>query len=925
MTATGKYRLGLYCLFSGHPLAFFAREGALRVLIPADDPLWETAFRAVFWAGQSDEASLSITVAGAQAETCRAKLFSADYPALPELLEKGYAELTFEAAPSAPDYDVVFSETHRVLLRPDGLLAVPGAAEEAMLPELMRLARNIDYSFAMAYDQRRPEAAQHAEFDAAFEAEFGPDPGESYNADSSIAAAAFFSSHLAVCGGDIAALSAAIRARDARWCRMMALEHRRWVAYMAMRGYRAHRKELGEWDLIYDGKHNHKHTGLKLHMGMRESSRSGLNAAMRTEAFWSAAEPPAGTSELDRASWECHRIACRKAGAIRLDDLRCRPEFQFLNDPAYDALVRAVEALLHDEPNALAVYRAALREAKAAAAAALEAPAFDALDAALEIPKVRAQRVNFFSLDAQMVDMIPFCLWHGVRWDTVLTFTDGVAVEDVVIPTLLCAGEAIFAGDAAQDTGYQAAVTRYFAARGANTRARFVPCAAETADMTSLLHGIIASLPNGERGLVLNLSRSRRAAPDAAVALGMALARFPGLAAVRYDPAQGIVAFDAEGEQLSAGLCSKSFSVEECIALMGAAARPDGMRPLTAAESASLSELFWRCQRDAQSAKALRAFSEFLRRGRAKTLPAEEPQPAQTVSLQIPRGIFAACALGSLLQSLQSSRIVRALKLSAAGEAVCVSFESVDPQLVDWLRPFEGPDAPDYRLSFRPGGRDGVLRRVPLRVQKALQPDERAIVPAMAGTLAAAGLITAPETDGKELSFAFQNPDVAELLADPGRLFEREVFAAVRASGEFDDVQTGVHLAWDDRAAPSAPDGEDFGYAAYDLRRQNAPSGGTENEIDVIAVRGMTALFCSCKTNRELTRSFVYEIDAVSAHFRALGALCVPRPLREVPEAVIRRVRSQGVSLLTGDALCAPQTARIECFRRLAAGETVIE
>ena len=291
MTAAGAYRLGLYCLFSGHPLAAFAREGALRVLVSSDDPMWETAFRAVFWAGQSDEAALRITVAGVQAEAARARLFSDAYPALAELLEKGYAELTFTETPAA-DYDVVLSPAHLPLLRPEGLFAVPGSEEDAMLPELMRLARNIDFSFAMAYDQRRSEAAQHAAFDAAFETEFGPDPGESYNADSSIAAAAFFSSHLAVCGS-VDALSEAIRARDLRWCRMMALEHRRWVAYMAMRGYRAHRRELGEWDYIYDGKHNHKHTGLKLHMGMCESGRNGLNAAMRTAAFWSEAEPTA--------------------------------------------------------------------------------------------------------------------------------------------------------------------------------------------------------------------------------------------------------------------------------------------------------------------------------------------------------------------------------------------------------------------------------------------------------------------------------------------------------------------------------------------------------------------------------------------------------------------------------------------------------
>ena len=52
------------------------------------------------------------------------------------------------------------------------------------------------------------------------------------------------------------------------------------------------------------------------------------------------------------------------------------------------------------------------------------------------------------------------------------------------------------------------------------------------------------------------------------------------------------------------------------------------------------------------------------------------------------------------------------------------------------------------------------------------------------------------------------------------------VFTALRDSGVFDDVQTGVHVAWGGAGRP------------------------TQNEIDVIAVRGMTALFFSCKTNQ---------------------------------------------------------------------------
>ena len=151
MTARGAYRLGLYCLLHTHPLLRYVRSGALRVLIDCEDPLWREAFRTVFWAGQLPDASLEITLCGAQADAARASL---DDPALPELLEKGYAVLRAERAPVGAVYDAVFSPALAGFLRPGGLLAVPGAEDEAHLPQLLREAKNCDYAYAMTYDQR---------------------------------------------------------------------------------------------------------------------------------------------------------------------------------------------------------------------------------------------------------------------------------------------------------------------------------------------------------------------------------------------------------------------------------------------------------------------------------------------------------------------------------------------------------------------------------------------------------------------------------------------------------------------------------------------------------------------------------------------------------------------------------------------------
>lgn len=782
MTARGAYRLGLYCLLHAHPLIGYAREGVLRVLIDCKDPLWREAFRTVFWAGQLPDAALEITLCGEQADSARASL---DDPALPELLEKGYAVLRTERAPVDADYDAVFSPALAGFLRPGGLLAAPGEEDEARLPTLLREAKNIDYAYAMTYDQRRNRDDQFAAFDAMMAGEFDSDEAVSYNADSSLAAAVFFSVHFALCG-DLAALSQAIAERNERYQQMMALEHRRWVAYMAMRGYRAPRWEAGEWDYVYDGEHTHKHEGKKLHAGMCDAGQSGLNPAMRTAAFWES-EPDPALPELDLASWRCHRIAAEKAASIRLEDLAV--QFPLLREPAFEPLCRAVSALLRDAPNAPAVYDAAMRRARE------KGPGADlrALHKALQCAYVRDQRINFFALDANMIDMIPFCRWYGRCWDTVLTYTDGLPVEDVVIPTLLCAREAVFVG-AVGDAAYQSAVRRYFRARGGTTEPRFIIC--DLTDLTAAsaaLASVLADLGGDEDRLVLHQVQSQ----TAAIPFGMALGANPKLAAVRYDRnTRRIVSANGYGKRLTAGLCSKSFSVAEYIALMGGRAAPDGSRLHSGTAADALAAVFWDAFRS-EGGKTLR----------------------------------------SLASALQSQR-----------------------------------GAPVKHVPPAP-----LIRQLSL-----------------------AGLIV-PERETEDVvSFRFSGSEAASLLEEPGRLFETLVFTALRDSGVFDDVQTGVHVKWGDANRP------------------------TENEIDVIAVRGMTALFFSCKTNQRITRDYLYEIDAVSVHFRALGVLCCPWECVQLDAPLRSRAVSQGVSILCRETFSSPIETVVERLEQLVSGEIVI-
>ena len=416
-----------------------------------------------------------------------------------------------------------------------------------------------------------------------------------------------------------------------------------------------------------------------------------------------------------------------------------------------------------------------------------------ALEQALQCAYVRDQRINFFAFDANMIDMIPFCHWYGRCWDTVFTYTDGLPVEDVVIPTLLCAREAVFVGNV-DDVHYQSAVRHYFRVRGGTTEPRFIPCdLTDFAAASSALASVLEDLGGDEDRLVLHQVQSQ----TAAIPFGMALGAHPRLAAVRYDRnTRRIVSVNGCGKRLTAGLCSKSFSVAEYIALMNGRAAADECRLRSGPAADALTAVFWGAF-ESDGGKALRA-------------------------------------LASALQTQRGNPV-----------------KHVAPSV-------------------------------------------------LTAQLRQAGLILPERNQLLSGSFRISSTEAASLLEEPGKLFETMVFTALRDSGVFDDVQPGVHIAWGGAGRP------------------------TQNEIDVIAVRGMTALFFSCKTNQKITRDYLYEIDAVSAHFRARGVLCCPWEAQRLDAPLRTRAESQRVSILCRETLSAPIQTVVERLEQIVSGEIVI-
>ena len=124
--------------------------------------------------------------------------------------------------------------------------------------ELDRIARNINFSYSMKYDQRINKQDADEQFETSRIAEFVESPkdyevgdisvvanfiGAKYAADSSFASAVHIPVKLAMCKNanikqdSVDTLKEAIRKKNKLYWSLVALEHRRWNAYTVTRGY----------------------------------------------------------------------------------------------------------------------------------------------------------------------------------------------------------------------------------------------------------------------------------------------------------------------------------------------------------------------------------------------------------------------------------------------------------------------------------------------------------------------------------------------------------------------------------------------------------------------------------------------------------------------------------------------------------------
>ena len=301
--------------------------------------------------------------------------------------------------------------------------------------------------------------------------------------------------------------------------------------------------------------------------------------------------------------------------------------------------------------------------------------------------------MDFFSLDEQLVEMLPFALWYGKKYGTVITLSDGMTTStyDVIIPTLFCAQNAIFIGKAVNSRKYQKAIAKYFESRGKNTMPEFITLS--SMDVESIFACLEEQLIKyGHHDIVINCVPNR--GYDAALAIGRLMEKYPGnINAVQYLQNKGIVSFSTD-KNVGVGLDNKNFSLAEYIQLMGGRIANEYAGLYDSSEYESIMALFMKyCEPThlkCANGKASSSFNTWAAVTKFFSQSAKDTNYGDGIKQELegdelhytgsfPEAIFRNSMIGNVLEQLQTYHIIRDYERNIAGDIITVDFEYINP------------------------------------------------------------------------------------------------------------------------------------------------------------------------------------------------------------------------------------------------------
>ena len=1070
MAIIGAYRLAVHNLLYERPICNYISGKKENVLILGSGWVGNESFKAVFSAGQFIDTELNITIASSNAEAYGEKMKSA-FPALEQVMKEKVVNANVEfknvKIDSSDDSintvlkDLNVAEfTYFIIALGDEqinkcvaseivkavesvnkkiLVAVFAETEENEVSEanktietyyfntnnnndeLIRLAKNINFAYAMKENERKGIEKADSEFTDCFEKEFVNSPedkeitdlsfvenfkGADYSADSSIASAMHIPYKLAACkkmnlisdktAEDI--LSESIANKDKTYNSLIELEHRRWCAYMCMRGFRA--PTTDEENTLYNkqdvnGKvvfndHRDKHN--LLHLCMCKADTTGV--VLTQESHWRASNKNY-VSELDKMSIKAYKLARERAKELYKNKETLFENLDLENVYHRDLKI-AIEKLFNNDCNSLILYEQSLEKAKEYTVGVEKLSELDLLNFELSAVKCMNRRTDFTAIDAQLIDFLPFCSWYRKKYKTVITLTTKLPVKDVVVPTVFCAEKAVFIGpNIEKDDSYKTTIKEYFANRGNTTKLyEFVNCnVKDLYDISYKLSDYKDELENQEA--LINVVSGND--DLISVSVGKMAGEYKNINVLRYDSLNGIISILGNGS-ISTGIDNKSFSVEEVIDLIGGKIKNPNTGISSDEDRDKLMNVFKQfCKKETYydiEAKKTREYNIWQLFNTFMTSNAKDistdfnkkefniencNKQQKTATLVVSNDVYQKSGFEKLLNALKQYKIIGNYSDDFSAEnTIRIKFTYCEKEILNWLKLATIHHRFEFNLE------DGI-KFLSLRIDSAklYSFDEHETIKTnkmnMMKSLRKKGFVenlsnyfskremVCPCGKGKDckkietckklkekpqdnlVSFEFRDARICWLLKQQGVPFEEILYHLSRWYGSFNDVQTGVKLAWDKNfkrekkdiiakieeiqqrvQETSGSENEIFGYflfknAVKELKGEATETVGskTENEIDVIAVNGMTPIFISAKTNKEVKKEWLYEIDSISKHFGAIPVMAVAQDCSKFAEGeFVGRAKSMGVSLIGFETLWDNEKLQV-ALSKIAKGELV--
>ncbi len=1069
MAKIGAYRLAVYNLLYERPICNYISGKKENVLILGSGWVGNEAFKAVFSAGQFIDTELNITIASSNAEVYGEKMKSA-FPALEQVMTEkvvnaniefknvkidsnddsinavlkdlNVAEFTYfiVALGDEQTNKCVASEIAKTMksVNKKILVAVFAETEENEVSEanetietyyfntnnnndeLIRLAKNINFAYAMKENERKGIEKADSEFTDCFEKEFVNSPedkeitdlcfvenfkGADYSADSSIASAMHIPYKLVACkkmnltsdktGEDI--LSESITNKDQTYNNLIELEHRRWCAYMCMRGFRAPTAQEFEnnlYKIVDENKfifNDHKDKLNLLHVCMCKAMPTGI--VLTQESYWKTSNKNFA-SRLDGMSIKAYNLTKERAQELYKNETLF--ENLDLENVYHRDLKSAIEKLFNNDCNALVLYKEALGNAKKNTVDIEILRNLDLLDFKLSAVKCMNKRTDFTAIDAQLIDFLPFSLWYRKKYKTIITLTTKLPVKDVVIPTVFCAQKAIFIGpDIEKDDFYKTTIKEYFAKRGNTTNlVEFIDC--NINDLSDVLYKLSKYEDELENQLAL-INMVSGNDDLISVAVGKLAGEYKNINVLRYDSLNGITII-LGNENVSTGIENKNFTATEIIDLIGGKIKNPHGTISNAEDRDKLMDVFMKfCKKntyyDEENKKTVEyniwsLFNTFIT-SNAKDISTQFNKrdfdlkkcnkQQNTATLVVSNDVYQKSGLEEFLKSLTKYKIIGCCLDEPSKENTRkIKFTYCEKEIFNWVK----MATIYHRFEFN---KEDGIKFFKLKIDGAKfysfaeHKDIRKNKSDMLTSLKKKGLIKNLSTgfSKKEMvcpcgkgegckkigickkliekpqdnliSFEFRDERICWLLKQQGVPFEEIIYHLSRWYGSFNDVQTGVKLAWDKNfkrekkdiiakteeiqqrvKEASGSDNELFGYflfknAVKESKEEVTEKVGskTENEIDVIAVNGMTPIFISAKTNKEVKKEWLYEIDSISKHFGAIPVMAVAQDCSKFAEGeFVGRAKSMGVSLIGFETLWDNEKLQV-ALSKIARGELV--